>query len=153
VVHPVVDSVRTSVGEHLSRGVDNSFAHPFSDRPWDPDRVWDRGESDHETCRWHSMCAYDEAARLARLRYLATYAAPNKAHGLAHFNELVSGYWLGKQVALLVRHPQVLARDPAGRLHSETGKCIAYRDGWGCYAWHGVRVPERVILAPETLTR
>src|SRR5262249_11297511 len=38
-------------------------------------------------------------------------------------------------------------------LHSATGKCLEYRDGWGFYAWHGVRVPEKVILAPETLTR
>jgi hypothetical protein len=28
-----------------------------------------------------------------------------------------------------------------------------YPDGWGFYAWHGVVVPEKVILAPETLTR
>ena len=40
-----------------------------------------------------------------------------------------------------------------GRLHSATGQCMEYRDGWGFYAWHGVRVPERVILAPEQLTR
>jgi hypothetical protein len=38
-------------------------------------------------------------------------------------------------------------------LHSATGKCIEYHDGWGFYAWHGVHVPERVILAPEALTR
>ena len=25
--------------------------------------------------------------------------------------------------------------------------------GWGIYAWHGVRVPKQVILAPEQLSR
>jgi hypothetical protein len=30
---------------------------------------------------------------------------------------------------------------------------VAYPDGWGFYAWHGVQVSERVILAPDTLTR
>jgi len=29
---------------------------------------------------------------------------------------------------------------------------ISYPDGWGWYAWHGLRVPEQVILAPDTLT-
>ena len=29
---------------------------------------------------------------------------------------------------------------------------IEYPDGWGVYAWHGVRVPERVIRAPHSLT-
>jgi len=47
----------------------------------------------------------------------------------------------------------VLARDSEGRLHSPGGKCLAYPDGWGFYAWHGLRVPEQVILAPERLSR
>jgi hypothetical protein len=38
-------------------------------------------------------------------------------------------------------------------LHNETGKCIEYPDGWGFWAWHGVRVTEQFILAPEALTR
>ena len=52
----------------------------------------------------------------------------------------------------MVRRPQVLARDEQGRLHSARGNCLRYRDGWGFYAWHGVRVPEKVILMPHALT-
>jgi hypothetical protein len=52
-----------------------------------------------------------------------------------------------------VRRPRVLACDEAGHLHSERGKCVEYHDSWGFYAWHGVQVPERVILAPEQLTK
>ncbi|HLV98941.1 MAG TPA: hypothetical protein VKT82_09715 [Ktedonobacterales bacterium] len=103
--------------------------------------------------RWYSMRAYDEASDLACLHFYDTYFAPNEAHGLTHFNQMVSGYWLGKEVALVVRRPKALALDEAGRLHSATGKAIAYHDGWGFYAWHGVQVDEKVILAPETLTR
>jgi hypothetical protein len=84
--------------------------------------------------------------------FSATYLAPNEAQSLARFNELVSGYWLGQEVALVVRHPNILALDPAGRLHSATGPCLEYPDGWGFYAWHGVRVPQKIILAPEQLT-
>ncbi len=97
--------------------------------------------------------AYDYAPRLACFRFLDLYLAPNDLRALAHFNERVSGYWLGNKGAALVRRPRVLALDHEGRLHSETGKCVEYRDGWGFYAWHGVRVPEQVILAPESLTR
>src|SRR5262249_40177053 len=53
----------------------------------------------------------------------------------------------------VVRRPRLLSRDEQGHLHSATGKCLEYRDGWGFYAWHGVRVPERIILAPERLSR
>ena len=65
----------------------------------------------------------------------------------------MSGYWLGRKSAALVRRPRLLACDAEGRLHSATGKCVEYHDGWGWYAWHGVRVPEQVILAPERLSR
>src|SRR5215469_15473927 len=81
------------------------------------------------------------------------YLAPDALHALAHFNARVSGYWLGQDTAVLVRRPTRLSRDRQGRLHHATGKCLEYRDGWGISAWHGVRVPKKVILAPEALTR
>jgi hypothetical protein len=36
-------------------------------------------------------------------------------------------------------------------MHREDGPAVAW-DGWGLYAIHGVVVPERVVMAPETLT-
>jgi hypothetical protein len=100
-----------------------------------------------------SVWSYDQASCLACSQFFDGYLAPNALQALAHFNALVSGYWLGQDTAVLVRRPALLARDSQGRLHSATGKCLEYPDGWGFYAWHGVRVPERVILAPERLSR
>jgi hypothetical protein len=37
-------------------------------------------------------------------------------------------------------------------LHHAAGKCIEYPDSWGFYAWHGVGVSRKVILAPQNLT-
>jgi hypothetical protein len=37
-------------------------------------------------------------------------------------------------------------------LHCESRAAIEYRDGWGVYAWHGVRVPDWIILQPELIT-
>jgi hypothetical protein len=144
----IQDRVRTTVGERLWLGIGNSVGY----RPV-YDRIRDRGGSIEESSLWHSICAYDEADELANLLFLDTYFASNEAHALARFNQLVSGYWLGKELALIVRRPRVLSLDTEGRLHNATGKCIEYHDGWGFYAWHGVRVPERVILTPEALTR
>ena len=100
-----------------------------------------------------SISAYAVAPALAVCRFFDTYGEPNAARALARFNELVSGYWLGRDLALIVRRPTVLVRNSADQLHSATGPCMEYPDGWGFYAWHGVLVPERVILAPEKLTR
>ena len=97
--------------------------------------------------------AYADVSWLALARFWDSYFMPNDLHALACFHQMVSGYWLGEETAVILRHPRVLSRDAQGHPHSETGKCIEYHDGWGFYAWHGVRVSEQIILAPETLTR
>jgi hypothetical protein len=97
--------------------------------------------------------AYYDAGWLVFYRFFDEHYQANDLHALAHFNELVSGYLPCQDLALLVRKPLRLAFDRDRRLHSATGTCVAYRDGWGFYAWHGVQVPERVIRTPEQLTR
>jgi hypothetical protein len=120
--------------------------------------VWasvpDRRQVSARAAMYASMQAYEDASWLAVFRFFDEYLAPNELHALAHFNERVSGYWLGQQEVLLVRRPRLLTRDAEGRLHNETGRYIGYHDGWSCgYAWHGVQVPEQVILSPERLSR
>jgi len=61
-------------------------------------------------------------------------------------------WWPHRQFVMVSDRPQVIHRDERGRLHSESGPAIAWGDGFGVYAWHGVRVPLKVIEAPETLT-
>lgn len=100
-----------------------------------------------------SVEAYGSADHYACYRFFDTYFAPNKLHALACFNELVSGYWLGSEEAIIVRRPRMLVRDALGQLHSATGQCMEFHDGWGFYAWHGQWVPEKVILAPDSLSR
>lgn len=71
-------------------------------------------------------------------------------------------WWPHHQVVIACEHPTVIHREPAAqvidrgrgvqRLHCETGPAIAWPDGWGVWAIHGVRVPQRVVEAPESLT-
>jgi hypothetical protein len=110
--------------------------------------VW----ADFHCSPYDSASAYYPAPNLAYSRFFDEYLAPNALHAFAHFNERVARYWLDQEEAIMLRRPSVLTRNRAGRPHSATGKCLEYRDGWGIYAWHGVRVPERVILSPGTLT-
>jgi hypothetical protein len=102
---------------------------------------------------WASTLAYYDANWLAFYQFFHEVFADNDLIHLALFNEMVSGYRLGSKEAWLVRKPIRLERDAQGRLHSESGKCMEYRDGWGFYAWHGVRCPEKIILHPEQLTK
>src|ERR1051326_3759703 len=143
--------VETRVKHRVQEGVERSVMWSVYNRVWHSAPAgW---HTSVKAGLWASVQAYEDAPWLALYRFFDEYLAPNALHALAHFNERVSGYWLGQQEGILVRRPRLLTRDAAGCLHSEKGKCLAYHDGWGFYAWHGVQVPEKVILAPEQLTR
>jgi hypothetical protein len=100
-----------------------------------------------------SVSSSELAGFLAIYRFFHEVFEENSFIHLARFNELVSGYWLGRKEAWLVRKPVILKNDEQGRLHNASGPCVQYRDGWGWYAWHGVTVPEQIILHPEQVTR
>jgi hypothetical protein len=145
------DSVRATVGGSLGASVWSTLRDTMEASVWDS--LGDHGRDSVRASVMSSVWAYYAAPELAVPRFFDEYLVPNALHALAHFNERASGYWLGREVALIVRRPTLLARDAQGRLHSARGKCLEYPDGWGFYAWHGVQVSERVILVPETLTR
>jgi hypothetical protein len=48
--------------------------------------------------------------------------------------------------------PAAIHRDERGRLHSDTGPAMDFRDGWKIYAVHGVRVPAWLLTEPARLT-
>jgi hypothetical protein len=123
----VLDSVQTSALPSVSTGVESSTQD--------------------------SVGAYSHARSLAFYRFFHEVFKKNKAIHLARFNEMVSGYCLGNKEAWVVCKPTFLERDAQGRLHSASGPCIQYRDGWGAYAWHGIPVPEKLLLYPEQVTR
>jgi hypothetical protein len=63
------------------------------------------------------------------------------------------GWWHPYEgIVFACERPSRQAVDGAGRLHAEDGPALLCRDGFGVYAWHGVRVPESVILSPGTIT-
>ena len=62
-------------------------------------------------------------------------------------------WWPHRQFVMVSDRPLRINLDARGRLHSESGPAIVWRDGWGVYAWHGVRVAANVIDTPaETIT-
>jgi len=61
-------------------------------------------------------------------------------------------WWPFRNAVVLTDRPHTLRRDDQHRLHGVTGPALQYPDGWGIWAWHGVRVPQQVIECPNTLT-
>ena len=60
-------------------------------------------------------------------------------------------WWPMHGAVVLTDRPSRLFRDDQDRLHAGDGPAIGYRDGYGLWAWHGVRVTQQIIESPETL--
>lgn len=57
------------------------------------------------------------------------------------------------ECAIVVEHPELISVDSDGNLHSAIGPCIRWADGEQDFSWHGVWVPEKVIMEPTSVTR
>jgi hypothetical protein len=63
------------------------------------------------------------------------------------------GWWAPyKNMAILQHRHCELHLDDLGRLHHNSRAACLYRDGFGVYAWHGIRVPEWIITNPKSIT-
>jgi len=56
--------------------------------------------------------------------------------------------WMYWDIVIVSDRPSVCKVDDRGRLHCSDGPSVAYLDGTEVWAWHGVRVPRRVIESP-----
>jgi hypothetical protein len=74
------------------------------------------------------------------------------AKSILEANKHCGHWWPLRGIVIAAGKHSSLHLDEWRRLHCENGPAIAYPDGWGVYAWKGVRVPEKAILAPQTLT-
>jgi hypothetical protein len=54
-----------------------------------------------------------------------------------------AGYWWpNKHFIIACERPSFIKQDREGRLHSEQGHSIEWRDSWGITCWHGVTIPD-----------
>lgn len=88
-------------------------------------------------------------------RYVAKLYPDDLRHQLDQWVAIAKscGWWHPYELAVVVcERPEIQTVDTEGRLHHDTGPAIRCRDGFEVYAWHGVRVPAKVITHPETIT-
>ena len=105
---------------------------------------------------WASVYGQHEAGWLSFYDYFRNAAGlttqTDRLQGLSALAQSAGWAIPHQQVCWVSERHNILARDERGRLHSIAGPAVAYPDGWAIYAVHGVRVPEQVITAPQTLT-
>lgn len=60
--------------------------------------------------------------------------------------------WPHEMFVMVSDRPERIKLDDRGRLHSEDGMSIRYRDGWGLWHVHGVAVDEQIVMRAQTQT-
>jgi hypothetical protein len=61
-------------------------------------------------------------------------------------------FWAFENYVFVSDRPEKLNFDERNQLHAENEMAYRFRDGRGDYFWHGVKVNQKIIMAPETLT-
>ena len=70
---------------------------------------------------------------------------PKSADTIAAVSENVGWWWPFENAVIVTERPCVIKFDGEKRLHCETGPAVEYRDGFGVYAWRGIRIPPEWI--------
>jgi hypothetical protein len=78
--------------------------------------------------------------------------AIDQMNGLISLAQNAGWTWFFDEACIITERPVELKLDESGRLHNLSGMAVRYSDGWGLYSSHGIVVPERIIMNPESLT-
>ena len=127
-------SVRASVGASVWASVGDSVRAS----------VGDSGYGQHDA----SWIAFYDFFRRACLLEKET----NRLQGLTEITESAGWYLPHEHICWITERHRRVCRNGRGQLHSHDGMAVEYPDGWGVWAWNGVRVNEQIILTPNTLT-
>ncbi|HEY9713307.1 MAG TPA: hypothetical protein V6C72_07545, partial [Chroococcales cyanobacterium] len=65
--------------------------------------------------------------------------------------EQVPYFAMMEKLCVIGERPSILWRNQNGRIHSESGPALAYRDGFELYSWHGSTVPKEIIEDPDSI--
>jgi hypothetical protein len=138
----VWDSVRDSVRGSVVASVRDSVLDSVGDSV--RDSVGDSGYGQHDAS-W--IAFYDFFRQVCLLE-----SQTEKLNGLTEITESAGWYLPHAHICWITERHRRVCRNNRGQLHSHDGMAIEYPDGWGMWAWNGVRVTEQIIMRPESLT-
>jgi hypothetical protein len=163
-------SVWGSVTDSVTDLVENSVRHVVRGAVWVSVRtsVWDSVCNSVLSSVWDSVGAsvWDSVEVSAKTfgygqhdaTWLAYYEYFKDVCSLEKETEKLAGLWMlaksagwyipHKNICWICERHNVLHRDEQGRLHKDEGMALAYPDGWGIYALHGVQMKPEYVLTP-----
>ena len=150
------ENLRENLGENLRENLWVSLRENLKENLWE-NLGENLGENLWENLRGGGIYGYPSLLGNHDVGWLAFYEFPvklghdypkeliEKLTATVNYAKSCGVLYAYKNLAIVSNRPSVLNRDAAGRLHSETGMAMQFRDGYGFYAWHGVRVPAKWI--------
>ena len=145
------DQLRDQLGGQLGDQLWDQLRGQLGDQLWDQlrgqlgDQLWDAW--------WGQWDAPYVAWWLFGLK-MGVVLDDRLSEGLRGWEDVARscGWWFPRRGAvILCDRPSVIAKDDEGRLHRGDGPALAFRDGYGLWAIHGVRVTQQIAERPETL--
>ena len=152
------DSLRASLWDSLEASLRDSLRASLevSLRASLRDSLRDSRINPQYTYWWGQMDLYWVAYYRFCEELGVTYA-PDAHDGLRIMDEIgrSCGWWYPRDgVCIACERPETIRMTGDFRqLHCADGPAVRFRDGWSLYYWHGVRVPEKLILHPDAYTR
>lgn len=96
-------------------------------------------------------CLWDGAGEKSLAEFLG-HCGLGIIKSIVEANKHCGYWWPLRGIVVATEKHSSIHLDEWRRLHCEEDMAIQYPDGWGVYAWKGVRAPKKVIVAPEILT-
>ena len=121
----------------LYRAISGSWHHYMGGQFWVGGWYWGTAYQSY----FRDVCGLDIGEEMAA-----------RAIAYAGTCEAACWWWPHKDFVMVCERPIHIDRDAQGRLHSDTRLAIEWPDGWGIAMSHGVRLPDDVILRPESVT-
>src|SRR3990167_7129592 len=145
----VWDQVGDQVGDQVWAQVGAQVGAQVRDQVWDQVRDQVRAQVGRAVYGQHDAGWLSVYSTLAR----ENIAGCERLVGIMTVARAAGWWWPFERAVILTERPCRLRRDGRGRLHSTDGAAIQYPDGWGVWAWHGIRVSQDVIESdPATWT-
>jgi hypothetical protein len=165
-------AIRTDVEQNVRAQVESQVAPevldeiyrelvpPIRQQTWtaigEPVRLMIAGNHGILAGRQPVECSYGhlDCDWIAYYQFLATQGIQGiePLEGMKKLAESCGWWWPYENICFVTGRPRIVNRDNRGRLHSAERMAIRYPDGWGFYAWHGIIVPQHVIVLREPIT-
>lgn len=127
----------------------------FVDSPLAAHKLIKSAKGNHETKTylWGQHEVYWQARYIFAKTLGVTYdPEDDKALTIGHeIAKTCMWWWPFTKVCIVSDRPAAIVLDEQERLHNETGPAIAFRDGYGVYAWRDITVPKEWIENRDSL--